>query len=228
MPLLRSRKRSLHAAGAAACHKNLLFKPGCLAEEGFLLAAYLRIYRAVEHAVDGAVGEAVEASQARTDFIPFSGSRLDGQIRIRQGLPGQADDVSLAGSDDFLEHFRVGIGAYRGHRRGNVLFDFRRKPQVVAVGHEHGGGGMHAGDVDFMVAGGYMDDIHLAVQHLRDGQALVLVIAPGQEFGGAHPEFDGHPVPYSLSDGLDNRQGEAHPVFHAAAPLVGPLVVRGG
>ena len=87
--------------------------------------------------------------------------------------------------------------------------------------------GAHAGGVVLMVAGGDVQQVHLPVQRLGDGDALVHVVPSRHPLGPGEADLDGHGVADAPAHRLDHRQGEAHPVFQAAAPLVPPGVLPG-
>ena len=218
---------SLHAANAAPRHQHGLLLPGRYVKHAIQLVADLRIGGAVENAPQGAVRKAGKAAHAAVDVVLPPGLGFQGQVRVCQALPPQLHDVGPAGGDQFFHHPYVGEGPYGCHGGLHMLLHLGGVEGIAPVLQEHGGVGAHACGVVFMVAGGDVQQIHLPIQGLGDGDALIHVIAPRHPLGPGETDLYGHGIAHALAHRFDHRQGEAHPVFQAAAPLVPPRVFPG-
>ena len=73
-----------------------------------------------------------------------------------------------------------------------------------------------------------MNQVHLAVQQLGEGDALLLGQAALDLLRAAHAVFDEKVVAAALADPVDDHEGEFGPVFEGAAVFVGPGVVQRG
>ena len=227
MPALGRCNRGIHPARAAA-HDNDLFRRGC---GRIVKALQLMSHHRIEGTAEGAVGQVVvkagKAAAAAGDILFPPGKRLFREIGIADRLAGDFDDIRLTGRDDLLHHIRVIEAAKRGHRCFDVLFDFRRQIDIASVLDKHRRMGQDKYVRVFMDAGGNMDNVHLAVDCLRHGDAFVQTVAILCQLSAAHAELDREILAHRFAHLFNDQQREPHPVLQASAPAVG-AVVHGG
>ena len=106
---------------------------------------------------------------------------------------------------DLLHHIWVFVATQGGYGGFHMLFDLRCQMHIATMLHKHGGVGNGKGIRVLMNTGGNMDNVHLSVQNLSHGNALLDGITAFHQLGSAHAVFNGKVGTAGLPDFLNNQ-----------------------
>ena len=217
VPALRGGEGGFAPGGSAADDNDGLRRVG-LRHGVVILISGAR----VQGAGDGAAfvehpGAAFVAADAGQDLVVAAFRELGGQEGIGEQGPAHGHQIGLAGSDDVFGGLAVADPAHHGdgYAGADGPLDRGGAIGVPAVRHAGGGNDVFHGLTD---ADGDVQHVHAVVGHdLGDADGLFHVDAAGHEFFHAVAEKDGEIGADLFSDGAQDFEREAHPVFKAAA-----------
>ena len=151
-----------------------------------------------------------------------------GDIGIRHQAAGDLYDVRLTGCDDLFHLGRVIEGSDTGYRLADILLDVGCQIHIDASGEECVRMGTAEHRRIFMVAAGYLEQVYLVLDQLRDFHALVHIQTDIRQVISGDAALDGEPGADRLADSVQSHHQEPCAVLQASAELIGSLILHWG
>ena len=211
----------IQSAGAAAHDHHTLALGGALQ---LRLPAHAGVHGAGDGLAGKHVGHAAqEASDAGRELLQMSGPGLVGKLRIGNALAPESDEVCPSLLDQQLGVLGLGKAAHSDDRHRHRPLDLADQVGVEAAV----GDARRPHELIVEVDGpGHMDAVHAALllQVSRHGGSVLDGLAALHLVAGVDAAENRQVAAGLAADVLDDKPGQAHPVFKAAAELVGAVV----
>ena len=149
-----------------------------------------------------------------------------GNIRICYQAAGDLYDIRLTSCDDLFHLLRIIEGSDTGNRLADILLDVGGKIHIDASGEECVRVRTAEHRRIFMVAAGYLEQIYLVLDQLRDFHAAVHIQAYIREIITGDTAFNRESGADCLADSVQRHHQEPCAVLKASAELIRPLVLH--